>query len=197
MFVLLSKEGKELTSFEEVANHDADEYAEFVDVTRIVNTFMATFEKLEQTQNASKTAQAFSLSPEQYRYGRVIEQSTNLDESITCNFDIWFVSDVTEEKTHEETVSDGWFTYNRTVSDGYRWTTTLPSSVSGYIYLEYSSVTPNALYQGICQHLANGRKKMGDGAYVKNVNLDGKTFECRTTVEMGSDRVSFELTFNR
>lgn len=198
VFSLLNKEGKEITSFEGMADSDADNYAEYINVESVVNAFMQIFEKLEQTKTASKTAQMYSLSAEDYRYERSINQEKiNLDDAVTCFLNIWFNNNITEEKTREEAVSDGWFTYNRTVSDGWGWTEALPRSASGAVNLRNSSINPETLYQTICQRLSNGRKKMGEGVYVKNVQIDGKTFECRTKINATPYSISFELTFNR
>lgn len=194
-FSLLGKDGKEITSFDSFAHH-SDDYAEFVDVNGLTISFAKFIESMEQKQTVSKVAKELSLSVDDYHYTRYTYQNLNIDGKITGDYRIWFTDYMAEEKTHQETVSDGWFTYNRTVSDGWRWSNAIISSVSGELSVDESISTAD-LYNAICNSLANGRKKLGSGTYSKNVKINGATYECRTSITMGSGSISLEMTFNR
>ena len=101
-----------------------------------------------------------------------------------------------EEKTHQEEVNDGWFTYNRTVSDGWAWSTDMPRKVIGTIKMSDGSISRKDLYSQLISRLANGRKKVEDGAFSKNVKKGGKTIECRTSLSNNDDYdyIGLEIT---
>jgi hypothetical protein len=195
-FSLIGQDGKEITSFEGVKIR-ADSYAEYVDVESIVNNIMDKIENYESTKTASAVAKAYELSVDGYHYKSGISHTVDFDGKIGGKIDIWFESYVSEEKTHTESVNDGWFTMTHTVSDGWQWTDALPTRISGMLRIQDDAINAADIYKLLCRKLADGRKKIDENVYSKNVKIGGKTLECRTTLTEGTGNVYLEMTFNQ
>ena len=59
-----------------------------------------------------------------------------------------------------------------------------------------SSISRKDLYSQLISRLANGRKKVEEGAFSKNVKKGGKTIECRTSLSNNDDYdyIGLEIT---
>ena len=193
---LVGTDGKELVSFDNFGYY-ANDYVEFVDVTAICNAIVEFIAKTEMLQAAEEVAMSFELDIDDYHYNKKIQRSANYDDKLKGDYYIWFDGFVTEEKTHQEQENDGWFTYNRTVSDGWVWTQALPNRVSGKLNIEDSSINAKDLYQSVCSKLALDRTKVDDNTYSKNVTIGGKIFECRTAMTLNGQQISFEMSYNQ
>ncbi len=79
-------------------------------------------------------------------------------------------------------LNDGWFTYTRTVSDGWRWNNSIPNFINGTIRISDSSISRKDIYNLLVSNLANGRKKVEEGVFTKNIKAGGKTVKCRTSL---------------
>lgn len=193
---LIGKDGKEITSFHRTF-FNSNFYAEYVDVTSIGNSITRALGEMEQTQTADKVARADSLNIDNYRYQSYITRELNVDDKVKSSYYIWFGGYMAEEKTHEEQVNDGWFTYNRTVSDGWQWTNVMPARINGSLKIEDDAIDAKELYKQLCQRLAEGRKKISEGKFSKNVKIGGKTVECLTSLTNGEKSIDFEITFKQ
>ena len=195
-WLLLGKDGKELTSFD-VLSTVFDNYAEFVDVTGITKAIVKFYEDKEQLQTADKVAKLFELDTDKYHNRSYVSRTLDIDGMVKGDYEVWFDGSMAEEKTHQQQVNDGWFTYNQTVSDGWQWTQALPRRINGKMNIEDSAISTDDLYQSLCKQLADGRKKISDGTYSKNVKIAGKTLECRTTLTQRNQQIDYEITFNK
>ena len=195
-FSLIGQDGKEITSFE-VVKLRADSYAEYVDVESIVNSILGKIEKFEATKTASAVAKEYGLSADDYRYRSGIVRTIDFNGKIRGNIDISFESNIAEERTHTESVNDGWFTTTHTVSDGWHWTGALPTRISGMLRIHDDAINVADIYKSLCRKLSDGRKKIDENVYSKNVKIGGKTLECRTALTEGNDNVFLEMTFSK
>ena len=194
-FSIVGKDNREVTSCD-VIDFAFSQYAEYIDIEGLTNSLTELFESFEQKQTASKAAEEYALSIDDYHYQRYISRPINIDGKITGNFNLWFENNLAEEIIHQEQVNDGWFTYTRTVSDGWQWSSAIISSINGELTID-ETVSAADLYQALCRQLASGRKKIGEGIYSKNVKINGKTLECRTTLATSDNQISFEMSFNQ
>ena len=193
-FSLLGKDGKEITSFD-IIKADADSYAEYVDVTSLTNGIYNSLEEYEKGMTAAQLAKQLSLDIDNYHYRSYIDSKLNIDNKVTVEWTSCYGNNVAEEKTHEEQVNDGWFTYNRTVSDGWQWNTNHPGRIGGDVKLSDNSVNIKDIYSALVSKLAEGRKKVSDNVYSKNIKVGGKTVECLTELTNNGDNLSIAVTF--
>ena len=194
---MIGLDGKEITSFD-VYGYSSDSYAEYVDVEGLANGLLTSIEGYEQPKSAAEKAKQHSLSVDDFHYRSYISENETISDKIKGNLEISYDGALAEEKTHTEKVDDGWFTYDRTVSDGYHWADVTPVSVNGTYTLESDAgIDAGLLYKSICGKLATGRKKIADGVFSKMVKFGGKTLECRTTVEQSGDDITLNIQFRR
>ena len=124
-------------------------------------------------------------------------RSADFDGKVGATIYLRFDSYIAEEKTHQESVNDGWFTTTHTVSDGWQWTDALPARISATLTIKDDAIKATELYQSLCRKLADGRTKISDDTYSKNVTIGGKTLECRTSLKESYNNVNLEITFNQ
>lgn len=193
-YVIVDKNGKEIESFSRFTTAGAESYVEFIDVENIANEAFSIIEKYEEGLTAAQLAKNLSLIVDNYHYDTSIETKSDIDDKVTFLMTTRYNGYVAEEKTHQEEVNDGWFTYNRTVSDGWAWTDTTPRNVKGTIKTN-NSINAKDLYKSLVSKLSNGRKKVNDGTFSKNIKIDGRTVECRTSLNENNDEIEVEILF--
>lgn len=193
---LVNKEGKELTSFSNFGIHE-DSYAEYVDVSGLTTGVYNFISKGEQAYTPAQLAKEQSLSLDSYHYQRYIENNTDVDGKASVELTTWYENNVAEEQTHQEEVNDGWFTTTRTVSDGWNWSTEIPTRVYAKVTLSDNSIKLDDFYKGLVAKFAEGRTKVSDGVFTKNIKAGGSTVECRTTVEKNYSNIEITLDFIR
>ena len=193
-YTLVNQDGKELESFESYSCGGADSYVEFVDVENIANEAFSTIEKYEKGITAAQLAKSLSLSVDNFHYDTSIGTTVDIDDNVKFTLITRYNDYVTTEKTHLEEVNDGWFTYNRTVSDGWVWADTTPRKVNGTIETN-NSINAKDLYKVLASKLSNGRKKVSDGTFSKNIKINGKTVECRTSLSENNGGIEVEILF--
>ena len=192
----MNKEGKELTSFSNFGIHE-DSYAEYVDVSGLITGVYNFISKGEQAYTPAQLAKEQSLSLDSYHYQRYIENNTDVDGKASVELTTWYENNVAEEQTHQEEVNDGWFTTTRTVSDGWNWSTEIPTRVYAKVTLSDNSIKLDDFCKGLVAKFAEGRTKVSDGVFTKNIKADGSTVECRTTVEKNYSNIEITLDFIR
>lgn len=193
---LVNKEGKEITSFAEFSIYD-DSYAEYVDVSGLTTGVYNFISKGEQAYTPAQLAKEQSLSLDSYHYQRYIENKVDVDGKASVELTTWYENNVAEEKTHQEEVNDGWFTTTRTVSDGWNWSTEIPTRVCAKVALSDNSIKLDDFYKGLLVKFAEGRTKVSDGVFTKNIKAGGSTVECRTTLEKNYSNIEVTLDFIR
>ncbi|MDE5784883.1 MAG: WG repeat-containing protein [Prevotella sp.] len=195
-FSLVDRNGKEITSFA-VVNAHADEYVEYVDVTSLINSIYTCISDYEQGITPEQLAEQLSLSLDDFHYRSYIRSHIDADGKVSMSLSSSYGSYVAEQQSHEEEVSDGWFTTTRTVIDGWNWSKEIPNSVSGTITLTDSSLNLEDFYKALLEKLAVGRSKVSDNVFTKNIDVDGSTIECRTTLEQNYDDIGIEIEFRQ
>lgn len=195
-FSLIDKNGKELTSFA-VVNIHADEYVEYVDITGLTDAAYNYISQYEQGFTPQQLAKELSLSMDDYHYQSYIGSKLDADGKMSIELSSRYESYVAEEQTHQEEFNDGWFTQTRTVSDGWNWSTEAPYRITGTITLEDSSINPKDFYKALLEKMTEGRSKVSDNVFTKNIKIDGSTVECRTTLEQNYSTVGIEIVFRR
>ena len=193
-YTLVNQDGKELESFENYSCGWTDSYVEFVDIENIANKLISSIGEYEKGMTAAQLAKSLSLSVDKYHYDTSIGTMADIDDNVTFTLTTRYNDYVTTEKTHLEEVNDGWFTYNRTVSDGWVWTSTTPRKVNGTIETN-NSINAKDLYKILASKLSNGRKKVSDGTFSKNIKTGGKTVECRTSLSENYSGIEVEILF--
>ena len=195
-FVVVGKDGKECTAFNVLGNSTYG-YALYVNVAAIADDAMSIVTQLEQTGTAAQVALQTTLKAEDNRYTSRFSYNKTVGD-VTASGTVWYDGNLVEEKTHKEKVDDGWFTYDRTVSDGYRWTNALPSSIEVDLKVNTSGLDKEYIIKAINEKLAQGRKKVSEGVFSKNVKVGGKTLECRTSVtEKYDGSLSLTIRFRK
>ncbi|MDE6003088.1 MAG: WG repeat-containing protein, partial [Prevotella sp.] len=195
-FSLIDKNGKEITSFATVDIH-ADGYVEYVDVTGLTNAAYNYISQYEQGFTPQQLAKELSLSMDDFHYQSYIGSKLDVDGKMSIELSSRYESYVAEEQTHQEEFNDGWFTQTRTVSDGWNWSTEAPYRITGTITLEDSSINLKDFYKALLEKMTEGRSKVSDNIFTKNIKIDGSTVECRTTLEQNYSTVGIEIVFRR
>lgn len=197
-WVLIGKDKKEITSCDKIKAGAASNYAEYVDIDGIGNALMKNIEEWEQPMTASAFAKMKSLTIDDYHYSRSISIKTNIDDKVTGTLSLNYEDYVAEEKTHVEQVNDGWFTYNKTVSDGWGWTSAMPRNISGSFSLsENAGIDIKLLYNYLREHLVKDRKKISDEIFSKNVKMGGKNVECRINCGIVGENISLNISYHQ
>ena len=197
-WVLIGKDKKEIASCDVLYGGTACEYAEFVDIDEIGSAILKSIEEWELPMTASAFAKKKSLAIDDYHYSRSITQKTNIDDKVTGTLGINYDDYIAEEKTHVEQINDGWFTYNKTVSDGWGWTNAIPRNISGTFSLsDDAGIDIKLLYDYLREHLAKDRKKISDDTFSKNVKMGGKNVECRIYCGLVGNNVSLNISYHQ
>ena len=191
---LVDKNGKEITSF---ANSDAhaDNYVEYVDVSGITASVYNHISKYEAAYTPAQLAKELSLSLDNYHYQRYIESTFDVDGKAEVELTSWYSDNVAEEQTHQEEVNDGWFTSTRTVSDGWNWSTSIPYIVKGSVKLKDDNINLKDFYKALLAKVAEGRTKVSDNVFTKNIQAGGSTVECRITLEQNYNNIGVSIEF--
>lgn len=197
-YSLIDKNGKELTSFATVDIH-ANRYVEYVDVTGLTDAAYNYINQQERGFTPKDLAIALSLSLDDYHYKSYIksEFGVDVDNKASIEFSSHYENYVAEEQTHQEEFNDGWFTQTRTVSDGWNWSTEAPYRITGTITLGDNSINLKDFYKALLEKMTEGRSKVSDNVFTKNIQIDGSTVECRTTLEQNYSTIDIEIVFRR
>lgn len=198
-YSLINKEGKEIASFDEV-DGQIFQYVDYVDMeglsTSVINT-IAEFEKALPISQAVKTV-FMGLDIDNARYTRVLTHKDHIDEKVQYELELMYDEYLAEEKTHVEKVNDGWFTYERKVSDGWNWSNAIPQNISGTISLSYGTgLNIKDLYKTLMTKLSEGRMKISDTKYSKTVKTRNETVECQTELTLNDENIDIEMVFRR
>ena len=198
-YSLVNKEGKEIASFDKTSK-DAYGFVEYVDLESLSNLAINRIEEFEQASPISESVKTIfqDLDIEKARYSSGITHNSTLDERIVFNLGIVYNMNLAEEKFHTEKVNDGWFTYDRNVSDGLHWSNAIPEKVSGKISLTYDAgINISDFYKSLLTKLSDGRKKLSDTKFSKMVKAAGQTIECQTTLDLDGDNIELTMIFRR
>ncbi|MBQ2122799.1 MAG: WG repeat-containing protein [Bacteroidaceae bacterium] len=173
VFYLVNQKGEEVKNVEFdnidwVANNQIT-YVDFEHIAAelVQNLDSTGYTPLNGNIRPKEIASIFNLAPqENLRNKRYIELPSDTIDNIWVEVSVNFNARAQVEKTHYETVSDGWFAYRRTISDGWNWN---DDAELADIYLEIKNLpfySSNSL-QNLCKKieealLQKGFKKLDD-----------------------------------
>ena len=196
-YSLIGEDGKEIVSFYALSLYSSG-LAEYIDVDEISNGIIKFIEECEQPKTAAAYAKERSLSVDDYHYDKSFGRKLEYDNKVTGIFNINYQEDVTEEKTHIEQVNDGWFTNNITVSDGWGWTNALPWNVNGsFELLDNAGIEMKDIYSSVVKKLKDGRKKISDDTFSKNVKMADKIVECRVYCGLVGNSIALNISYHQ
>lgn len=126
--LLVAPDGEEVKKSEFYrASYSRTTFAEYFDLEQIAKDLVAQIEPSGFTpalgkKTIAEVAQAYNLNPESTHKWRKYLSLDNFKADVyDVSASMSFSNTIVVEKTHTETVNDGWFSYNKTVSDGYAW----------------------------------------------------------------------------
>ena len=184
-WIFVDKNGKEHASFDNYSGNAWDYEVDYIDLAGIVSTIKEKIESYEAIQSASGVAKAYGLDIDDYHYRYGTSHTFNIDGKIDGEVNIWFDERMAEEKTHEESVNDGWFTTTHTVSDGWHWSDARPTRVKGTLTVSDRAINVSDLY-----------RQLGFSTRSNMEMKNGKKRERNTSVTEGSNQLTFEITFD-
>jgi len=198
-YSLINRDGKEIISFDAItAEHRS--YVDYVDMDGLSTSVINTITELEKALPISQAVKtAFKdLNIENAHYSRGLTHKDNIDDKIQLELELMYDDNLAEEKTHVEKVNDGWFTYERKVSDGWNWSNAIPQNISGTISLSYGKgINIKDLYKTLMTKLSEGRMKISDTKYSKTVKTRNETVECQTELTLNDENIGVEMVFRR
>lgn len=198
-YSLINKEGKEIIAFDNISNEEIG-YVDYVDLESISASILKSIEEFEQATPISQSVKTIfkELDINQAGSSRGITHRTTLDDKVNVILEITYDNNLAEEKFHTEKVNDGWFTYDRNVSDGVHWTNAVPERISGTISLtDAAGINIPDLYKALLAKLSDGRKKLLDTKFSKIVKTAGQTLECQTSLELEGNNIELVIVLRR
>lgn len=189
-YSVVGTDGREVTGFDTFSYIDAGWYAEYVDVDGLATAIVNNIEDYETPKSPAQLGKTLNIQPNAALTIReYMEWTLSIDnDKVTGNFTQYFSDRVAEDKGHVEKVDDGWFTTEKWVSDGYGWTNVQPTKLNGELFIsDEVGVSADLLHEAICKKLADGRKKISDNTFTKNVKLGGRTAKCETWIFTSDD----------
>ncbi len=184
-WVIVDKEGKEQASFDNYSWGGSNYEVDYIDLASIADAIKMDIEDFEAVESARGAAQKWNMNIDDFHYSRVAKLTLNIDGKIDGQVSMWFEDNMAEEKTHQESVNDGWFTTTHTVSDGWQWTNARPTRTKGTLTTSDTSISMSDLY-----------RQLGISTRTNFTMINGKKRERRTSVTESSNQITFEITFN-
>ena len=196
-WVLIGKDKKEITSCHNVEAGAAYSYAEFVDIDGLASMFVKQIEEFEQPGSAKETAEKAGYNIDANHFEWKINRSMTIDDKLSALIVFWFRNCIAHEVTHQEQVNDGWFTYNRTVSDGWQWSDEKPYYIVGTWDFSDKGFDVNAFHSAVDEKLLQTHKKLSNGEYSKNVTISGIKKECRVSLTPKTNAITMSVEFKK
>lgn len=123
MWEIIDREGKQVRSYYNVMG-ETPESISYINLNPTLDAIMQRIAEVEEAISVAEYAKTDKLID--------IDKISHYDTRITIRGDVWpaitFVENIVfggerllKEKTHQETVNDGWFAHDVTVSDGWDW----------------------------------------------------------------------------
>ena len=146
-------------SFIEYSLYQCDEYCEYVSVATVANLVLGMVE----TDNAAGVYPDFTpaecakllnvSSPSDYTRTNVFESKHEFHSmpELGVETTLRFSGVIAEAVTRNEKVSDGWWSYNRTVIDGYKYSDAHPVVMGIRITLPSKTIPADFLFSSICK----------------------------------------------
>mgnify|MGYP006988916447 CR=1 FL=1 len=124
-YFLIGPDGKEVTKdvFVNVANTPTQRFVTYVDIDALGQLIAKEVELFDPTLSVEELVKSVPgvVPSHTFEYMNTLNTTKQLSKSISADIGYYFDEHLAYEKTHQVTESDGWFSYTRTVSDGYAW----------------------------------------------------------------------------
>ena len=167
-WLLMSKENKEIITFAEVGGY-GDSWAEYINIDRMVEQTAKMLEDFEKPKTGKDLAEELNLNIDDYHYGNSIVFDDSFDDKVSVSLKMLFFNNLAEEKTHTVKESDGWFTYDKTISDGWFWRTELFSIIEGDIKIG-NDIDFTSFATALDKRLKQTHQEIGEGEYTRTAN---------------------------
>lgn len=153
---------------------------EYNDITKIAKDLVSRIGKKGYTSIIGKTkvkdiANAYKLdAASQNRYVRYLDLPSFKADTYDVTHAVNFSNRILKEKTHEETANDGWFSYKKTVSDGWEWN---DEAELENIYIRLTELSYQINIEDLIAEIGKQLEKKGfklvcDGPYYEAKNGD-------------------------
>jgi hypothetical protein len=179
---VMNRENKEMTSFYAVGGNVYDFHADYVNIANLVKRTAEVLESFEYPKTAKELAEEYSLDIDRCHFVNSHEFSENIDDKVSISLKMLFFNNLAEEKTHTIKESDGWFTYDKTISDGWTWRTEPFSIIEGLIKIEKEIDFTNFV-MALDKRLKQTHQEISEGEYSRAVNANRKKVSYRLKLE--------------
>lgn len=157
----VNDEGKKAFNdeFSNVSIYGCDEYAEFTDIKGMSKVLAGLFLKTGYNgmpfgTKVSSVAKSLNVaSPEKYKNSLCLNGDMTLNNypEVKPEIEFYFNNQPVETVSHQEKVNDGWWTYNKTVIDGYRYTNGILTMVKAKVSLWGTGYPADKVYETVCK----------------------------------------------
>lgn len=170
---LMNKENKEITSFDNIGGNGHDYWADYVSIGHLVEQTAKMLEKFEQPKTGLDLSKELKLNIDEYHNSNSIIFDDSFNDKISISLKMLFFNNLAEEKTHTVKESDGWFTYDKTISDGWVWRTEPFSIIEGIIKIN-KEIDFTSFVTALDKRLKQTHQEISEGEYSRAVNANGK-----------------------
>ena len=198
-YSLVNKEGKEIASFDDM-DKENNGFVEYVDLESLSSSLYNNLEEIESAKPISQAVKTIfkDLDLSGAGYTRYVTHRIRVEEKIEAVLEITYDNVLAEEEFHTEKVDDGWFTYERNISDGWHWTNAIPMRISGKISLMYDAgINISDFYNSLLPKISKGRTKIDENKFSKVVNTAGQKLECITDLSLDGNSIDLDIVFRK
>ena len=183
---MVNKSQREIASFADYSIYYSYS-AEYVNTKNLAIEVYNSIAPFENGLTAKQLANRESLDANDFMWEFKINSYMNIDGKLSVLLSSTYENRLTKEVTHQVTENDGWFTHTHTVSDGWVWKDDYPSSISGTITVDDSSLSLKDLYNALVETVPDGHNKISDGLY--------STGKCTTRFTLEDSYIRIDITF--
>ena len=179
---LMNKENKEVTALDKIGGYAQDYCIEYVNIDNLVDQTAKMLEEFEVPKTAQDFAEQLNMDIDNNHYGNSVVFDNSFDDKVTVSLSVKFENSLAEEHTHIEKESDGWFTYDKTVSDGWTWRTEPFSAINGKIEIS-SEIDFTSFVKALDARLKQTHQVVSEGEYTQKVDANGRQATYRLKLE--------------
>lgn len=197
-WALVGSNGKEVANFDDYKTSSGDYYVMYVDVDALATALVERIGVFEKPMTVAELAGIANLSLDDFHYSSSVSFDQNInDGALNGSIRLTYDGVLAEEKTHTETVDDGWFTTEQVISDGYGWSSAMPTKAYGTLTLNSNlGVDMSTIWKAVTSQMAQGRTMEADGVYSKTVKFGKQAMKCRTELGWNDFDFTIDITFS-
>ena len=183
---MVNKFQREIASFADYSIYYSYS-AEYVNTKNLAIEVYNSIAPFENGLTAKQLANRESLDANDFMWEFKINSYMNIDGKLSVLLSSTYENRLTKEVTHQVTENDGWFTHTHTVSDGWVWKDDYPSSISGTITVDDSSLSLKDIYYALVEMVPDGHNNVAEGVY--------STGKCTTRFTLEDSCIRIDITF--